>query len=140
MFTSLFGDDISSRPLVILFPDGDFIAGNKEQQEIVNWCKSLTTYGYTCACVNYRQGYDNSIPKEGVNQAIHRAIQDGRAAVRFFMENQEAFRIDTEKIFLGGNKTGAIVALNTAFMDEEELPNFLNTSNLNCLDCSGNLF
>jgi alpha/beta superfamily hydrolase len=135
-FYEPFGDDVSSRPLVLLFPDGNFIAGNKEQDEIVNWCRTLTTYGYTCACVNYRQGYDNTIPKDGINQATFRAVQDGRAAIRFFIEHQDAFRINTDKIFLGGYKTGAEVALQTAFIDkEEEYPNWLG-----CLDCSGNPF
>jgi acetyl esterase/lipase len=127
-FYEPFGDDVSSRPLVLLFPDGNFIAGNKEQDEIVNWCRTLTTYGYTCACVNYRQGYDNTIPKDGINQATFRAVQDGRAAIRFFIEHQDAFRINTDKIFLGGYKTGAEVALQTAFIDkEEEYPNWLGT-------------
>ena len=130
------GDDVASRPLVILFPDGNFVIGNKEQNEIVNWCEALTTYGYACVCVNYRQGYDNSIPEEGVNQAMLRAIQDGRAAIRFFIENQSAFRINIDEIFLGGNQTGAEVALHTAFVDNDsESP-----SSLECLDCSGNIF
>lgn len=135
-FYEPFGDNADLRPLVILFPDGDFIIGNKEQEEMVKWCRELTTYGYTCACVNYRQGYDNTIPKEGLNQATFRAIQDGRAAIRFFIEHQEAFRINANKIFLGGYKTGAELALQTAFMDRE----IAYSSDLGCLDCSGNTF
>lgn len=135
-FYEPFGDDVSYRPLVILFPDGSFVAGNKEQEEIVNWCRELTSYGYTCACVNYRQGYDNTTYKEGVNQAMFRAIQDGRAAIRFFIEHQSAFRVNTDKIFIGGYKTGAEIALQTAFVDKEEE----SPSRLGCLDCSGNPF
>lgn len=135
-FYEPFGDDVTLRPLVILFPDGDFIIGNKEQEEIVNWCRELTTYGYTCACVNYRQGYDNTIPEIGISQAQYRAVQDGRAAIRFFIEHQDAFRVDVNKIFLGGYQTGAAVALQTAFLDKETA----YSSDLGCLDCSGNTF
>jgi hypothetical protein len=135
-FYEPFGDDAVLRPLVILFPDGDFIIGNKEQEDIVKLCQELTTYGYTCACVNYRQGYDNSTAKEGFNQAIFRAVQDGRTAIRFFIEHQEAFRINADKIFLGGYKTGAELALQTAFSDKD----VAYSSDSKCLDCSGNTF
>lgn len=125
------------RPVILLFPDGDFIIGNKEQAEVVNWCKTLTTYGYTCACVNYRQGYDAS-RNDGINQAIFRGVQDARAAIRYLLENQKTFRINPDKIYVGGSRSGGAVALHTAFLDNDELNQF--SSNANCLDCNGNPF
>lgn len=125
------------RPVILLFPDGDFIIGSKEQDEIVNWCKTLTSYGYTCACVNYRQGYDAS-RRDGVNQAIFRGVQDARAAIRYLLENQQTFRINSDKIYVGGSRSGGAIALHTAFLDSDELNQF--TTNANCLDCNGNPF
>lgn len=137
-------DIATNRPLVLLFPDGDFIVGNKEQDEIVNWCKELVTYGYTCACVNYRQGYDASHP-DGINRAMYRGVQDARAAIRYITEYQRTFKVNTDKIYLGGYKSGAVIALHTAFLDkEEERPRatfaYKLEKDLNCLDCSGNPF
>lgn len=137
-------DAVVNRPLVLLFPDGDFIVGNKEQDDIVNWCKELTTYGYTCACVNYRQGYDASTT-DGINRAMYRGVQDGRAAIRYLIEYQRTFKINPNKIYVGGYKSGAVIALHTAFMDkEEERPSSTYAYNtgrdLDCLDCSGNPF
>ncbi|MFK7949061.1 MAG: hypothetical protein AB8G11_15830 [Saprospiraceae bacterium] len=125
------------RPVILLFPDGDFIIGNKKQDEIVNQCKMLTSYGYTCACVNYRQGYDAS-QNDGINQAIFRGVQDARAAIRYLLENQQTFRINSDKIYVGGSRSGAAIALHTAFLDSDELKQF--TTNANCLDCNGNPF
>lgn len=125
------------RPVILLFPDGDFIIGNKEQDEIVNWCKTLTAYGYTCACVNYRQGYDAS-RSDGINQAIFRGVQDARAAIRYLLENQRTFRINPDRVYVGGSRSGGAIALHTAFLDTDELNQF--TANANCLDCNGNPF
>lgn len=125
------------RPVILLFPDGDFIVGNKEQDEVVNWCKTLTAYGYTCACVNYRQGYDAS-RSDGINQAIFRGVQDARAAIRYLLENKRTFRINPDRIYVGGSRSGGAIALHTAFLDVDELNQFAATAN--CLDCNGNPF
>lgn len=137
-------DDASiQRPLVLLFSDGGFVFGNKRQSDMVRWCDSLARYGYACACVDYRQGFD-AMSSQSMTRAIYRAVQDARAAVRYFKAHQITFRIDTSQIYIGGKRAGAIVALHTAFLDKEaERPasTFGTTEeqeNLGCLDCSGN--
>jgi len=128
-------DYAENRPVVLFFPDSDFIAGSKEQTEITNWCKTLTNYGYTCACINHRQGFDAS-RRDGVYQAIFRGVQDARAAVRYLIENKQSFKINPDKIFLGGKRSGATIALYSAFLEDDEL--LLFAGNNDCLDCSGN--
>ena len=128
-------DNVEKRPVVLFFPDGDFSFGSKEQTEITNWCKTLTKFGFTCACISHRQGFDAS-RRDGVYQAIFRGVQDARAAIRYLIENQQSFKINPDKIFLGGKRSGATIALYTAFLEDDELMRFAGSNN--CLDCSGN--
>ena len=128
-------DYADKRPVILFFPDGDFVFGSKEQAEISNWCKTLTKFGFTCACISHRQGYDAS-RRDGVYQAIYRGVQDARAAARYLIENQQSFNINPDKIFLGGKRSGATIALYTAFLEDDELMRFAGSNN--CLDCSGN--
>lgn len=141
------GDTLSRRPLVLMFFGGGFVAGDKSFTDMVAWGDSLARHGYVVAAVNYRLGFNLFVGESAV-RAVYRAIQDARAAVRFFKEFHETYRIDTTHIYLGGNSAGSFTALHTAFVTEEtERPpatfglNYpLSTENtdLGCLDCSGN--
>jgi hypothetical protein len=124
-----------ARPLIILFPDGNYVTAQKQQTEIVDWCKKMTSFGYTCACVDYRQAYPTSIVK-GAERAMYKGVQDGRAAIRYLKEFERTFRIDTGQIYVGGKFSGADVALHLAFMNTE-IETF---EDLGCLDCKGNNF
>ncbi|MEZ4954789.1 MAG: T9SS type A sorting domain-containing protein [Saprospiraceae bacterium] len=143
------GDTLSQRPLVLMFFGGGFVAGDKSFTDMVAWGDSLARHGYVVAAVNYRLGFNLFVGESAV-RAVYRAIQDARAAVRFFKEFHETYRIDTTHIYMGGNSAGSFTALHTAFVTEEtERPqatyglNYpLSTENtdLGCLDCSGNSY
>lgn len=127
-------DNVSERPIILLFSDGEK-KSTDEQDEIIDLCKALTSYGYTCACVSYRQGYNKKQPN-GINQAILRGVQDARAAIRYLIEHQKTFRINPKKIYIGGNRSGGTIALYTAFLDLNEITQVV--PNARCLDCVGN--
>ncbi|MGB0863646.1 MAG: alpha/beta hydrolase [Saprospiraceae bacterium] len=138
-------DDVEKRPLVLMFCGGDFQKGDKKNSSIRSWCDSLASYGFACAAVNYRLGYNpNSI--SSIERAIYRSVQDVRSAVRYFKEFQQTFNIDTSQIYLGGDEAGAVAILHTAFLTAEKqrakstygIPT--EKENLGCLDCSGNQF
>jgi len=139
------GDSVQNRPLVVMFHGGAFLLGNqKSKKDIRHWCDSLAHMGYVCANVDYRLGY-NVFSKKSMIRAGYRAIQDVRAAVRFFKEFHEKYAIDTTKIFLGGNSSGTIAAIHSVYMSEEERPvetygvgKGLESRDLKCLDCVGN--
>lgn len=143
------GDTLSQRPLVLMFFGGGFVAGDKSFVDMVAWGDSLARHGYVVAAVNYRLGFNLFVGESAV-RAVYRAIQDARAAVRFFKEFHQTYRIDTTHIYMGGNSAGSFTALHTAFVTEEtERPpatfglNYpLSTENtdLGCLDCSGNSY
>ena len=113
---------------------------------MVAWCDSLSRYGYACASVNYRIGFNTTSQRSSI-RAGYRALQDARAAIRFFKHHAATYRIDTNFIFVGGNSAGAINAIQAAYGDDGDRP--LETysafsldegSDLGCMDCSGNSY
>lgn len=138
---------LGKRPLVVMFFGGAYILGSKGDADMVAWCDSLAHYGYACASVEYR--LDNApnfaLPGRGV-RAAYRAIQDGRAAIRYLLEdpNGFGFNVDPDRIYTGGESAGAITAIHIAYMEESERPadtysGFL-LSDQGCIDCSGNSY
>ncbi len=138
---------LTKRPLVVMFFGGAYTLGSKQDADITAWCDSLARYGYACAAVEYR--LDNApnlaLPGRPV-RAAYRAIQDGRAAIRFLLEdpNGFGFNIDPDHIYTGGESAGAITAIHIAYMEESERPpdtfsGFL-LSDQGCIDCSGNSY
>ena len=138
-------DTVGQRPLVIMFCGGDFQTGDKKNSEAKTWCDSLATYGFTCAAVDYRLGYNRNNARSA-ERAIYRSVQDARAAIRYFKEFRNTFKIDTSLIFIGGDEAGAVAAIHAAFMTKEAQRAkstygiSKETKDLGCLDCSGNPF
>ena len=139
------GDTATKRPLVLVFYGGGYLIGSKIMQDMVGWCDSLTAYGYACAAVNYRLGF-NVLRTGSAIRAGYRGLQDARAAIRFFKEFHQQYKIDTSLIFVGGNSAGAMIALQTAYGEESDRPaatygisgTLDDDDDLGCLDCSGN--
>lgn len=137
---------LEKRPLVVMFFGGGYVLGSKTDPDMEAWCDSLAHRGYVCASVEYR--LDNvanfALFNQGV-RAAYRAIQDGRAAIRYLLEDPDnrGFNIDPDRIYVGGQSAGAITAINIAHLEESERPvattnyNIFNPD-LGCLDCSGN--
>jgi len=132
---------LNKRPLVLMFFGGSFVAGSKNDTSIETWCDSLAHYGYACAAIEYRLDniFNFGLPNQGV-RAAYRAIQDGRAAIRFLLEdpNNFGFNIDPNYIYVGGESAGAITSIHIAYLDEAERPSETFSPDMGCLDCSGN--
>lgn len=139
------GDTAAQRPLVLVFFGGAFLVGDKGMEDMVAWCDSLAAYGYVCAAVNYRIGF-NPLSAASSIRAGYRGVQDARAAVRYMKEFHQQFRIDTNLIFMVGNSAGAINAIQTAYGEESDRPaatygvagTLSDNNDLGCIDCSGN--
>ncbi len=137
---------LPERPLVVLFFGGAYILGDKGDADVTAWCDSLAHYGYACASVNYRlsNATDMAVNSAAAIRASYSAIQDGRAAIRYLLEDPDnlGFNIDSDYIFTGGESAGAITAIHIAYLEESERPpetfaGFLQ-SDMGCLDCFGN--
>ncbi|MBL4752511.1 MAG: T9SS type A sorting domain-containing protein [Flavobacteriales bacterium] len=140
------GDTLDKRPLVVMAFGGGFLLGAKEDEDIQATCDSLARLGYVTASINYRLGMSLLIASSA-ERAVYRGVQDFSAAVRFFKEFANVYRIDTNYIFAGGVSAGSISALQMAFGEEGDRPpstfatSFPNSApDLGCVDCSGNTY
>ncbi|MEA1873512.1 MAG: alpha/beta hydrolase [Bacteroidota bacterium] len=140
-----------SLPFVMIINGGSFLGSSNKRPDVISWCDSLSHHGFITAAINYRNGFNplfsgrNIGPKTGMLRAGWRAIQDSRAAIRFFKHHSDFYGIDTTQMFLIGSSSGGIIALHTAFMDGDEIiPEAeksgigKNNSRLGCLDSSTN--
>lgn len=119
------GDNL--RPTVICLFGGAFLAGSKDERpDILAWCDSLSHFGYVAVAIDYRIGFNLASgagglgPAHGMKRAAWRAAQDCNSAIDFLKENFDTYRIDTTQMFLLGNSAGAITAINTEFVGDDE--------------------
>ena len=128
----------SKRPLLIWVHGGAFIAGDKA--EMTNLCKQFARRGYVTATIDYRLGFISDDTSRTCNfpnyncffatetsewpRAYYRGVQDGKGALRYLVNRNSQYRIDTDNIFVAGESAGAFVALGIALMDTaiERLP------------------
>jgi hypothetical protein len=59
-----------------------------------------------------------------------RALQDSKAAIRFFRQNAATYRIDPTQIFATGSSAGSITALHLAYLDSAEVPKYVTWANV----------
>jgi len=111
------GDTEEKRALVIFIHGGGFVSGDKASGQWVKICTTFAKRGYVSASINYRLQ-----PKGDVSYgvAITQAMHDAKAAVRYFRANSDLWRIDDEKIAMGGGSAGAVTALHTTYLAEPQ--------------------
>ncbi|CAN5816811.1 hypothetical protein BH10BAC2_BH10BAC2_26680 [soil metagenome] len=116
-------------PAVILFHAGGFSeCSNYGQPGISTICEELAKRGYVAFCVEYRRGrvkQGNKYTTVQQQLAVYRACQDARGAIRSIIKRQnnetsgdawgDEYRININKIFIGGMSAGGVAAMNTAW-------------------------
>ena len=129
-------DTSSARPLIIWAHGGSFVGGTSTDADVVSLSQHFAKKGFICASINYRTGF---FPFDSANAvpAVVRAVQDMKAAVRFFYKDKHTantYKVDTNNIFIGGSSAGAITALHTAYLDRNcEILPYVNQTKLNTL-------
>lgn len=121
------------RPLLIWIHGGGFHSGSKTDASIQQLCENMAKKGYVCASINYRlvdiplyTEADLNLPQISVDfpqfntQPITDAMHDAKAAIRFFKEQATTYRINPNKIVIGGVSEGAITALNAAYVNTND--------------------
>ena len=111
-----------ARPLIVTFHGGAFRDGDKRDTTLVEWCRYFASLGYVAASVDYRQGYRRNV--KSTDEALYKALKDGNAAVRFLLK-RDSLLIHSERIFAAGADAGGILALNLAYMREENMPEII---------------
>ena len=127
------GDDINNRPLIFFLFGGGFIFGDRTSNDIVSLCHGYAKRGYVAVAIDYRLTtsllFDNSLTN--VYSAVIKSVHDLKAAIRFFrmsFETENQYRIDQNRIFVGGTSAGSISAIHTAYLDENDIIPFeINT-------------
>jgi hypothetical protein len=122
------GDTETARPVVIVVHGGSFSAGTKNDADMVYFATELAKKGYVCASINYRLAGSafSLIAEETTVKVVINAIQDGKAAVRYFRKDAattNTYKIDPDQIFMGGSSAGGILAMNLTYIsDITDLP------------------
>ena len=111
----------NARPLILLSPGGGFKYFNR-LNDIKSLARDLASRGYVVGIVKYR--IDNNLDHSNA-VAMQRIWLDGmidqKTAIRYFKTNAAAYRIDPDKIFIGGWSNGGQLAISTATFQEDEL-------------------
>jgi hypothetical protein len=117
------GDTGSLKPLVILAHGGSFIGGTKNDFDVVYMANELAKKGYVCASIDYRLATSafQLIAEQTTVKVVFNAIQDGKAAVRYFKQDAattNTYKINPDQIFFGGSSAGGILAFNLTYVDD----------------------
>ncbi|PCJ00147.1 MAG: hypothetical protein COB15_03165 [Flavobacteriales bacterium] len=117
------GDTSTSRPLVILAHAGSFSGGDKGDPDMAYFASELAKKGYVCASINYRLAPSSFslIVEQTTVKVVFMAVQDGKAAVRFFRQDAattDTYKINPDQIFFGGTSAGAILGINLSYLDD----------------------
>ena len=140
------GDVAKKRAAVIVAHGGAMISGAKDTttQKSVAYCDSLAARGFVAASIDYRLGVtvtgDFSLKvflKKGTNQkltvdsanyarAVYRGVQDLNAAVRYMRKHAEDYGIDPKRIYVLGNSSGAILAMENIYANsKDDFPSYM---------------
>ena len=125
-------DNFEYRPLIFFMFGGSFVGGSKSSPDIVSLCTNYAKMGYVAVAIDYRLSQNALFfapNEENAYKAVLKAIHDVKAAIRYFRMNDELYndyKVDTNRIYVGGVSAGAIAAVNAAYLDEmSEIPSFL---------------
>ena len=114
------GDSVARRPLVVLIHGGAFFFGDKHDNEMVAQCKHLASLGYVAVSINYRMGFE--LTKASIQRCAFKAIQDAHAAMRYLSYFADQYRIDKNRMYIGGSSAGSITAMSMVYMTDETRP------------------
>ena len=137
VFSPPASDTVKKRPLVIFIHGGGFRNNNKSSSISNKLGIRLGKKGFVVASIDYRLGIAKTNTNKDYHEAMYRAQQDARAAVRFFRKNALKYGIDENQIFLAGSSAGSMTALSVAYMDQDEIPTDIDQSKWGNLEGNG---
>lgn len=137
------GDTMQHRPVIIMAYAGGFFTGTKNTDDMQALADTFAHHGYVTCSMQYRLFFNGFSPASA-ERAVYRGVQDVDALIRFLIENDPTYHIDSTQIFFIGSSAGAFAGLHHIFMDESErsASTYSGTfqPDLGCKSCSGNNF
>ncbi len=118
------GDSLDDRPVIFFMFGGSFVGGSRDSGYMVELCNRYASKGYVAVSIDYRLS-PNLIfgaNAQDAYRAVIKGIHDLKAAIRYFRMNDEGsddFKIDSDRIFVGGVSAGAIASLNAVYISDE---------------------
>ncbi len=107
-------------PLIVYVHGGGFLDGDKVDKKTL--MVDFANEGFISASINYRLGWTQGTNCNGdtveAKEAVYRAVQDAKAAIRFLVSSADEYNIDTSRIFLSGESAGAITVLSTNYFTQ----------------------
>ncbi len=124
-------DSSIKRPLIIWMHGGGFKYGSKNAKEITIWGNEFAQRGYAFAAINYRLSKKNTLFKfKDLVEACYENVDDVKKAILFFKLNATKFNIDTNKIILGGNSAGGVIALQSVYSNSADMQNVIDSNKI----------
>lgn len=109
-------DSCTARPLIIWLHGGGFKFGKKTSGGLPLWSKTFALRGYVCAALNYRLSKKHPLKHfEDLVEGCADAVDDLHSAIQFFKQHSSQYRIDTNRIIVGGNSAGGMIALQAVY-------------------------
>lgn len=133
------GDTATKRAAIIHLHGGAFVSGTRDMLNIPYMCDKIAKKGYVIASIDYRIGRSDTT-NYSLGQAQLRANQDLNSFIRFAKQFASVYNIDTNKIFVQGSSAGGGISLANAFLDDTELPGYIDTIGVGSLLGTGNLY
>lgn len=113
-------DTEAKRALVIITPGGGFVKHDDHWMDAFG--EQLARAGYVVAMNRYRLSEQpNSL--ETYLDAFFKGVVDQKAVIRYFVKDAQGanrYRIDPDKIFIGGHSAGAIISMHTGYIDAKD--------------------
>jgi acetyl esterase/lipase len=116
------GDTVARRPAYVWIHGGGFTAGDKSSGAAR--ASFMARLGYVVVSINYRLLSPDGCggrrePPPICEQAVLAAQHDAQAAVRWLRVNAGTYRIDTDRIAVGGGSAGAVTSLVVAWRSDD---------------------
>ncbi|NNC83538.1 MAG: alpha/beta hydrolase, partial [Flavobacteriales bacterium] len=131
-------DTEAERPVIVYMHTGNFLPppingsmmGQKTDSLAVDLCKAWARRGYVAVSIDYRLGWNPIAPDVQTRRgtllnAVYRALQDSKMAVRYIKDNAVDFQVDVNHIALFGEGSGGYMAQAYTTLDKPETELFL---------------
>lgn len=113
------GDAVTRRPAIVWVHGGAFRVGDKTTSTMVDLATTFAKKGFLTVSIDYRLTAGCAPATSECAQGIDMAYHDAQAAVRFLRANAATYRVDPNRIAIGGSSAGGITAYNVAYGSEE---------------------
>jgi acetyl esterase/lipase len=113
-------DTAQLRPVIVFMHGGGFAGGTRKNEAEVKFAKAAARKGYVAVQISYRltrkgKAFGCDYETSGKITTFQKAAEDFMDAVQFLLTNSKKYKIDPEKIIVGGSSAGAEAVLNAVY-------------------------